>query len=197
LNGVIRVDVSLYFIVSFLTFFLSGGLTGLWLSHVGLNLFVHDTFYVVAHFHFMFSCATFSALFAGFYFYYKEFFGVEYSKPIATLHYLFWTIGQWLTFTPLYWVGYNGLPRRYHDYPVMYMGWHGLSSSGHMLTMLSIVFFLIGILESKFRKKSPTYYHGVPRTFKRVQYETLKNIELQKTEMYSYRVRTKTFEWEN
>jgi len=76
------------------------------------------------------------------------------------------------------------------------MGWHGLSSSGHMLTMISIVFFLIGILESKFRKKSPTYYYGVPRTFKRAQYETLKTIELQKIEMFTYRTRTKTFEWE-
>ena len=71
----------------------------------------------------------------------------------------------------MYWVGYNGLPRRYHDYPVMYMGWHGLSTAGHLLTILSIAFFFMGILESKLRKKgyvSTTY--GIPRYFKRIQY---------------------------
>lgn len=186
LNGVINVSVVLYFILAFLTYFLSGGLTGLWLSHVGLNLYVHDTFYVVAHFHFMFSCATFSALFAGVYFYYKEFFGVNYSKVFATAHFLYWFFGQWITFTPLYWVGYNGLPRRYHDYPVMYMGWHGLSSSGHLLTMLSILVFLFGFLEAKLRKankKNIIEHH--PRTFKRAQYFLLKKNTLEVTNLHT------------
>ena len=177
LNGSTNFDIPLFFVLAFFSFFLSGGLTGLWLSHIALNWYVHDTFYVVAHFHFMFSCATFSALFAGFYFYYKEFFGVEYSKVFATAHLIYWFFGQWVTFMPLYWVGYNGLPRRYHDYPVMYMGWHGLSTAGHLLTMLSICFFFLGILESKFRKKgyiSSTY--GIPRYFKRVQYFLFKII---------------------
>lgn len=177
LNGSTNFDIPLFFVLAFFSFFLSGGLTGLWLSHIALNWYVHDTFYVVAHFHFMFSCATFSALFAGFYFYYKEFFGVEYSKTFATAHLIYWFFGQWITFMPLYWVGYNGLPRRYHDYPVMYMGWHGLSTAGHLLTMLSICFFFLGILESKFRKKgyiSSTY--GIPRYFKRVQYFLFKII---------------------
>ena len=176
LNGVLVVDISLYFIIAFLTFFLSGGLTGLWLSHVGLNIYVHDTFYVVAHFHFMFSCATFSAIFAGFYFYYKEFFGVEYSKPIAAAHCIYWTLGQWITFMPLYWVGYNGLPRRYHDYPVMYMGWQGMATSGHLLTMIGIFIFFFGIVESKLRKQGIILSSlGIPRTFKRSQYYVLKN----------------------
>ena len=94
LNGSLYVDISIYFVFAFFTFFLSGGLTGLWLSHVALNQYMHDTFYVVAHFHFMFSCATFSAIFAGIYFYYREFFGVNYSKFFATLHFVFWFFGQ-------------------------------------------------------------------------------------------------------
>ena len=88
LNGAINVDIAIYFAVAFLLYFISGGLTGLWLSHVGLNIYVHDTFYVVAHFHFMFSCATFSAIFAGFYFYYSEFFGVDYGKLTSTGHFI-------------------------------------------------------------------------------------------------------------
>jgi len=66
----------------------------MWLSHVGLNLYVHDTFYVVAHFHFMFSAATFSALFAGVYHYYHIIFGVSYSKNFATFHLIYWFAGQ-------------------------------------------------------------------------------------------------------
>lgn len=196
LNGAFYVDIPIYFVFAFFTFFLSGGLTGLWLSHVALNLYVHDTFYVVAHFHFMFSCATFSAIFAGFYFYYKELFGVNYSRIFATAHFIFWFFGQWITFMPLYWVGYNGLPRRYHDYPVMYMGWHGISSSGHMLTMFSIFIFLLGILESKLRKRGtiPQQF-GLPRTFKLVQYGVLKYTKVSSSRYQNKRYRVnKTYD---
>ena len=147
---------------------------------MALNLYMHDTFYVVAHFHFMFSCATFSALFAGVYFYYREIFGGKYSRILSIPHFLCWFFGQWITFIPLYWVGYNGLPRRYHDYPVMYMGWHGISSSGHMLTMFGIFFFLFGVLQGKLTKRAiiPEQL-GVPRTFKRAQYGVLKKSHLE------------------
>lgn len=179
LNGTLYVDISVYFVIAFFTFFLSGGLTGLWLSHVALNLYVHDTFYVVAHFHFMFSGATFSAIFAGIYFYYREIFGVIHSRFFATLHFIFWFFGQWITFMPLYWVGYNGLPRRYHDYPVIYMGWHGISSSGHILTIIGIMFFLLGIFHSKFTKRGYVPRQmGLPRTFKTAQYTVLKKNKL-------------------
>jgi cytochrome c oxidase subunit 1 len=70
----------------------------------------------------MFSAATFSALFAAIYHYYHVIFGITFSKNFAYLHLIYWFCGQWLTFLPLFWVGYNGLPRRYHDYPLMYFG---------------------------------------------------------------------------
>ena len=141
----------------------------MWLSHVGLNLYVHDTFYVVAHFHFMFSAATFSALFAMMYHYYHIIFGISFSKNFAILHCIYWFCGQWLTFLPLYWVGYNGLPRRYHDYPVIYFGWHSLSSVGHLITMFSIVFCFLTFFDSIVLNNvfTPTYFH-LARTNKRV-----------------------------
>lgn len=86
LNGVIFFSPQLLFAFSFITFFLSGGLTGMWLSHVGLNIYVHDTFYVVAHFHFMFSASTFSAIFCGIYYYYNVIFDCKYSKLFAYCH---------------------------------------------------------------------------------------------------------------
>ena len=89
LNGSLYMNQSLLFAFNFILFFLSGGLTGMWLSHVALNIYVHDTFYVVAHFHFMFSAATFSAIFCGIYHYYHLLFGVKYNKILANLHLLY------------------------------------------------------------------------------------------------------------
>ena len=94
LNGFVLLTVPFWWLVIFFLFFLSGGLTGMWLSHVGLNLYVHDTFYVVAHFHFLFSSATFSAIFAGYYHYHHIIFGVNFSKNFAYLHLIYWFCGQ-------------------------------------------------------------------------------------------------------
>lgn len=175
LNGSLRYDMSLFFALAFILFFLSGGLTGMWLSHVGLNVYVHDTFYVVAHFHFLFSAATFSAIFCGFYYYFGLIFGIRYSQFFAYLHLFYWFCGQWLTFLPLFWVGYNGLPRRYHDYPLIFMGWHGLSSAGHFLTLISIIFFFLTIIDSHIVNKPyiiNNFY--IPRWHKRINYYIFK-----------------------
>ena len=170
-NGALKIDTAILFIAAFFFFFLCGGLTGMWLSHVGLNVYVHDTFYVVAHFHFMFSASTFSAIFASVYYYFSVIFGIKYSKIFSLLHLIYWFGGQWITFLPLFWVGYNGLPRRYHDYPIYYMGWHGLSSVGHYLTLVSCVFFFLMILDSFIEKKIHTHNTlGIPRFNKRINY---------------------------
>lgn len=183
LNGALKIDVAMLFVNSFFFFFLCGGLTGMWLSHVGLNVYVHDTFYVVAHFHFMFSAATFSAVYAAIYYYFHVIFGVTYSKVFAYLHLIYWTFGQWLTFLPLFWVGYNGLPRRYHDYPLVYLGWHGLSSIGHLLTIISGVFFFLMLADSAIERKIATNINlGLPRFNKRVLYYLYKITFLQTTQ---------------
>lgn len=175
LNGALKIDTAILFINSFFFFFLCGGLTGMWLSHVGLNVYVHDTFYVVAHFHFMFSSSTFSAIFALTYYYYSVLFGIKYSKIFSLLHLIYWTCGQWLTFLPLFWIGYNGLPRRYHDYPIFYMGWHGLATIGHFLVLVSIIFFFLGLAESFLEKKIYTHNTlGIPRFNKRINYYLFK-----------------------
>lgn len=183
-NGTIKWDVSLLFSLSFLLFFLSGGLTGMWLSHVALNLYIHDTFYVVAHFHFLFSSAVFSAIFAGIYYYFPVIFGIKYSRFFAYYHLLYWNFGQWMTFTPLYWVGYNGLPRRYHDYPVIFVGWQGMATGGHIITLISLLFFFIMILDSHILNKScKPLTLGIPRFYKRIQYYTFKIKYLQKNKI--------------
>lgn len=121
-NGALKVDLVLFSLVSFILFFLVAGVTGMWLSHVSLDISMHDTLYVVAHFHLMLSGAVVMGIFVGFYFYYHVFFFVKYSKNFSYHHIIYYTGGQWLTFLPMFWVSFSGLPRRLHDFPAIYMG---------------------------------------------------------------------------
>lgn len=175
LNGAMKWDVALLFSFSFILFFLGGGLTGMWLSHVALNVSMHDTFFVIAHFHLMFSASTFAALFAGVYYYFPALFGIKYSRIFGYMHLIYFTGGQWMTFLPLFWIGYSGMPRRIHDYPAFMMGWHGMSSVGHLTTMISVVFFFLMLLDSHIERRVAVHNTlGVPRWHKRVLYYVFK-----------------------
>lgn len=175
LNGALRVDVPLAFSICYILVFITGGFTGMWLSHVGLNISMHDTFYVIAHFHLMLSGATLMGCFLGVYYYFTALFGVKYSRNFAYLHLLYYFGGQWLTFLPMFWLGFAGLPRRYHDYPIVFAGWHSLATSGHLILMVGIAFFFITILDSFIERKVPTFYnYGIPRFYKRGSYYMFK-----------------------
>lgn len=179
-NGALKVDVVLFALISFILFFLVAGVTGMWLSHVSLDISMHDTLYVVAHFHLMLSGAVVMSIFVGFYFYFHIFFFVKYSKNLSQYHITYYTGGQWLTFLPMFWVAFSGLPRRLHDFPAIYMGWQSMSTVGHFITMLGVSFFYAAILESHFEKKLTVYLFSlVPRLNKRICYYLLKLINLQ------------------
>ena len=175
MNGALKLNIPIMLVFMFILFFLCGGMTGMWLSHVSLNIYVHDTFYIVGHFHFMFSATTFTAIFAAVYYYFPALFGIKYSRVFGYLHIVYWFGGQWFTFLPLFWVGYNGLPRRYHDYPIAFMGWHGMSSSGHLVTLVSIIFFFLMLLDSHIERRIAVPSNlGIPRWHKRVNYYVYK-----------------------
>ena len=152
LNGALKWDVTLCFALAYILLFLSGGLTGMWLSHVGLNVSMHDTFYVIAHFHLLLSGATITACFAGFYYYFSALFGIKYSRIFAYLHLIYYFGGQWMTFLPLFWVGYGGMPRRIHDYPAVFMGWQGMASVGHFTVLLGVFFFFYYVIRFSYWK---------------------------------------------
>jgi heme/copper-type cytochrome/quinol oxidase subunit 1 len=143
-------------------------------------------------------------VYAAIYYYFHVIFGVTYSKVFAYLQLIYWTFGQWLTFLPLFWVGYNGLPRRYHDYPLVYLGWHGLSSIGHLLTIISGIFFFLMLADSAIERKIATNVNlGIPRFSKRILFYLYKITFLQSTQKvlstskYGYRARmSKTVEFE-
>ena len=175
LNGALRWDLALLFAFAFILFFLSGGLTGMWLSHVGLNVSMHDTFYVIAHFHLMFSAGVITGSFAGIYYYFPALFGIKYSRIFGYLHLVYFFGGQWMTFIPMFWIGYSGMPRRIHDYPAFMMGWHGMASVGHLTTLIGVLFFFLMLLDSHVERRVAVHsVLGVPRWHKRILYYIFK-----------------------
>lgn len=181
-NGALKYDAALLAIVSYILFFLVAGFTGMWLSHVSLNVSMHDSFYVIAHFHFMLSGAAVMGLFAGFYYYFTALFGIKYSRLFAYLHIIYYTAGHWIAFLPQFYLGFSGMPRRIHDYPVVFMGWHSLSTAGHFVTLVGIIFFFLMILDSHIERRMATPLSlGVPRWNKRIAYYIFKIRYLQYT----------------
>ena len=180
LSGMIRNNLILYSVVSFIFLFLVAGFTGMWLSHVSLNISMHDTLYVVAHFHLMLSGAVVMSIFAGFYYYYFSIMQTKYSKFFSFAHIIYYTIGQWTTFIPMFWVAFSGLPRRLHDYPLIYLGWQSLSTVGHFISMIGVFCFYITLIESSFeRKLNIVTYNLIPRfynNFSIYNYKLINNI---------------------
>lgn len=176
-NGGLNNNIIFLAALSFILFFLVAGFTGMWLSHVSLNISMHDTLYVVAHFHLMLSGAVVMGIFVGFYFYFPAFFQVKYSRTFGYIHIILYTAGHWLAFLPLFWVSFSGLPRRLHDFPAIYMGWQSMSTTGHFMTMLGMLGFYFMILDSKLEKKVTTYLMSLVARFnKRANYYLAKTI---------------------
>jgi heme/copper-type cytochrome/quinol oxidase subunit 1 len=170
-NGALKVDAALYSSISFIFFFLVAGFTGMWLSHVSLNISMHDTMYVVAHFHLMLSGAVVMSIFAGFYYYFTQFFNLKYSRTYAYIHIIYYTGGQWLTFLPLFWLSFSGLPRRLHDFPAIFTGWQSMATAGHFVTMIGVIAFYTMIYDSHREKKIAIALSSLlPRINKRALY---------------------------
>jgi len=175
LNGAIKLDVALLFSISYIFFFLVAGFTGMWLSHVGLNVSMHDTFYVVAHFHLMLSGTAMVGIFSGVYYYFVSLFGIKYSRFFAILHLLYYSGGHWIAFIPQFYLGFSGMPRRVHDYPVVFMGWHSMSTAGHFITLFGIFFFFFMFFDSFLERRLSTPISlGIPRWNKRINYYIFK-----------------------
>lgn len=147
-NSSFATELPLLFIITFIFFFITGGISGMCVAHTGMDVLFHDTFYVVGHFHVMLAGCAMFASFGAFYFYFPAIFGVKFSRIYAYLHYAYYLLGQLMTVIPMIWLGYAGMPRRVLDYPASMGGWHSVISAGHMLSVAGLMAFFIMIFDS-------------------------------------------------
>ena len=140
-GGSIEFKTPMLFAVGFLFLFTVGGVTGIVLSQAGVDRAYHDTYYVVAHFHYVMSLGAVFAIFAGVYFYFPKMSGRMYSETLGKIHFWAFFIGANLTFFPQHFLGRQGMPRRYIDYHEAFAYWNLWSSWGAFLSFASFILF--------------------------------------------------------
>jgi heme/copper-type cytochrome/quinol oxidase subunit 1 len=141
MGGFFRFSTPVYFTLGFIALFTLGGLTGVILANAGIDVALHDTYYVVAHFHYVLSMGAVFALFAGFYFWFEKIVGLQLDETLSEAH--FWTtfLGVNITFFPMHFLGMSGMPRRIPDYPDTYAFWNQVATFGSYLTFSGLLLF--------------------------------------------------------
>jgi len=140
-GGSIRLKTPMLFSIGFLFLFTIGGLTGVVLANSGVDIALHDTYYVVAHFHYVLSMGAAFTMFAAFYYWIGKMTGLAYPEILGQIHFWLMFIGVNLTFFPMHFLGLAGMPRRIPDYPDSYAGWNSIASFGSILSSLASLFF--------------------------------------------------------
>jgi cytochrome c oxidase subunit 1 len=151
-GGSIEFRTPMVWALGFIFLFTVGGVTGVVLANAGVDRAFHDTYYVVAHFHYTMSLGATFGIFAGWYYWFPKMTGYLYSETLGKLHFWLAFIGANLIFFPQHFLGMAGMPRRIADYPDAYVGWNYISSIGSYVFFVGLIVFFYGVIMA-FRRK--------------------------------------------
>jgi cytochrome c oxidase subunit 1 len=151
-GGSIQFRTPMLWVVGMIFLFTVGGVTGVVLANAGADRALHDTYYVVAHFHYVLSMGAVFTIFAGWYYWFPKMFGYMYNETLGKLHFWVTFIAVNILFFPQHFLGLAGMPRRIADYPDAYAGWNLVSSIGSYLSVFGLLIFFVGLVVA-FRRK--------------------------------------------
>jgi cytochrome c oxidase subunit 1 len=140
-GGSLKFETPMLFVLGFLLLFVIGGVTGVVMSTSGIDVAIHDTYYIVGHFHYVLSMGAVFGIFAGFYYWIGKISGRQYPEILGQIHFWLFFIGVNLTFFPMHFLGLAGMPRRIPDFPDAYSGWNIICSLGSYISFFSAIFF--------------------------------------------------------
>ena len=159
-GGSMNFKTPMMWALGFIFMFTVGGVTGVVLANGGIDDNLHDTYYVVAHFHYVLSLGAVFSIFAGFYYWFPKMSGRMYNELLGQLHFWIFFIGVNILFFPQHFLGQQGMPRRYADYPEQFAYWNQISSIGYAVMLVGVLIFFVNIGWSLFagRKAEGNYW---------------------------------------
>ena len=147
-GGSIEFKPPMVWAIGFIFLFTVGGVTGVVLSNAAVDYSLQDTYYVVAHFHYVLSLGAVFSIFAGYYYWFEKMYGIKYNEFLGHLHFWIMFVGVNLIFFPQHFLGLQGMPRRYIDYPTGFTFWNQISSIGYAITLVGVIVFLVMMVEA-------------------------------------------------